>query len=233
VSANELGLLRDEAVPPASPPDPVTEAPEAPMEKALATDIESDEVPDVPPPDTPDDTDLIETNLFDEDTSEKELRIATLQQIQPENKQTPYQTVEALPEDAETEIPEPVMDKTPPPKKTTQMVLDEALGFCEAAQEFWQKGEFENALEALDQAYSLILDIELEDQPQQMQQKEDLRFLISKRILEIYASRNTVVNGSHNAIPLEMNRYVQAEIRLFTQGGEKKFFKQSLIRSGK
>ena len=113
------------------------------------------------------------------------------------------------------------------------MTLDEALGFCEAAQEFWQKGELDNALEALDQAYSLILDIEHEDQPQQMQQKEDLRFLISKRILEIYASRNTVVNGSHNAIPLEMNRHVQAEIRLFTQGGEKNFFKQSLVRSGK
>ncbi|MBW1865147.1 MAG: lytic transglycosylase domain-containing protein, partial [Deltaproteobacteria bacterium] len=113
------------------------------------------------------------------------------------------------------------------------MILDEALGFCEAAQEFWQKGELENALEALDQAYSLILDIELEDQPQQMQQKEDLRFLISKRILEIYASRNTVANGSHNAIPLEMNRHVKAEIRLFTKGGEKNFFKQSLVRSGK
>jgi membrane-bound lytic murein transglycosylase D len=113
------------------------------------------------------------------------------------------------------------------------MILDEALGFCEAAQEFWQKGELENALEALDQAYSLILDIEVDDQPSLMQQKEDIRFLISKRILEIYASRNIVVNGNYNAIPLDMNRYVEAEIRLFTTGAEKKFFIQSYIRSGR
>jgi len=232
-SANEFGLLRDNAVSPETPPDPVAEPPEVPVESTLPTDKEADERLDELPPDTPVDTDLAETNIVDEIIPEKEFGTVAPQQIQPEDRQALYQVDEALPEDADTEIPEPVIDKTPPPQKTTQMFLDEALGFCEAAQEFWQKGEFENALEALDQAYSLILDIELEDQPQQMQQKEDLRFLISKRILEIYASRNTVANGSHNAIPLEMNRHVQAEIRLFTQGGEKNFFKQSLVRSGK
>jgi membrane-bound lytic murein transglycosylase D len=237
-SANEFGLLRDTTVSPATPPVPVAEPPEVPVQNAIPTDKEADETVDELPPDTPDDTDLAETNIVDDDIPEKELSIATLQQIQPEDRQALYQVNEALPEDADTEIadaeiPEPVIDKTPPPQKTTQMILDEALGFCKAAQEFWQKGELENALESLDQAYSLILDIELEDQPQQMQQKEDLRFLISKRILEIYASRNTVANGSHNAIQLEMNRHVQAEIRLFTKGGEKNFFKQSLVRSGK
>lgn len=124
------------------------------------------------------------------------------------------------------------------PEKSVQTSLDEALGFCQAAQEFWQKGELENALEALDQAYSLILeieieDMELEDQPDQIQQKEDIRFLISKRILEIYASRNIVVQGNHNAIPLSMNKYVRAELRLFTTGKEKNFFRQSLVRSGR
>jgi len=233
-SANEFGLLRDNAVSPETPPDPVAEPPEVPVESTLPTDKEADETLDELPPDTPVDTDLAETNIVDEIIPEKEFGTVAPQQIQPEDRQALYQVDEALPEDADTEIPEPVIDKTPPPQKTTQMFLDEALGFCKAAQEFWQKGELENALEALDQAYSLILDIELEDQPpQQMQQKEDLRFLISKRILEIYASRNTVANGSHNAIPLEMNRHVKAEIRLFTQGGEKNFFKQSLVRSGK
>ena len=212
----------------------MAEPPEVPVESTLPTDKEADETLDELPPDTPVDTDLAETNIVDEIIPEKEFGTVAPQQIQPEDRQALYQVDEALPEDADTEIPEPVIDKTPPPQKTTQMFLDEALGFCKAAQEFWQKGELENALEALDQAYSLILDIELEDQPpQQMQQKEDLRFLISKRILEIYASRNTVANGSHNAIPLEMNRHVKAEIRLFTQGGEKNFFKQSLVRSGK
>lgn len=114
-----------------------------------------------------------------------------------------------------------------------QQQLDEALDFCEAAQEFWQNGELESALEALDKAYSLILTIEPDDPPKMVQQKEDLRFLISKRILEIYASRNIVVNGDHNAIPREINRNIQKEIHRFTKGGEKRFFVESVKRSGK
>jgi len=115
-----------------------------------------------------------------------------------------------------------------------QSILDEALGFCEAAQDFWQKGELENAIEALDQAYSLILNIDVENAPPElMQQKEDLRFTISKRILEIYASRNIVVNGNHNAIPLTLNHYIKAEIYLFTEGKEKDFFLNAYRRSGR
>jgi hypothetical protein len=108
-----------------------------------------------------------------------------------------------------------------------QQQLDEALDFCEAAQEFWQKGELESALESLDKAYSLILTVEPDDPPKLVQQKEDLRFLISKRILEIYASRNIVVNGNHNAIPREINTNIQKEINRFTKGGEKRFFIES------
>ena len=64
------------------------------------------------------------------------------------------------------------------------------------------------------------------------QQKEDIRFTISKRILEIYASRNFAVNGNHKAIPMEMNSHIQAEINLFTTGIERNFFRESLKRSG-
>ncbi|MCJ7616342.1 MAG: LysM peptidoglycan-binding domain-containing protein [Desulfobacterales bacterium] len=113
-----------------------------------------------------------------------------------------------------------------------QSVLDEALDFCQISQDFWQKGELENALEALDQAYSLILNVDTDDDPNLIQQKEDLRFMISKRILEIYASRNIVVNGDHNAIPIVLNKHIKAEIDLFTKGGEKKFFIKSYKRSG-
>jgi len=101
------------------------------------------------------------------------------------------------------------------------------------SQELWQKGELENALEALDEAYSLILGVDADDSTKLIQQKEDLRFSIAKRILEIYASRNIVVNGAHNAIPLVTNRHIQAEINLFTKGKEKKFFIQSYKRSGR
>ena len=121
-------------------------------------------------------------------------------------------------------------DATP---KTEQAKLDEALEFCRDSQEYWQRGELEKAVEALDQAYLLILDVEPQDDFKLVQEKEDLRFMISKRILEIYASRNIVVNGNHNAIPLDMNRHVEAEIKRFTVGVEKDFFLRSLKRSGR
>ena len=119
------------------------------------------------------------------------------------------------------------------PEKKIQCIFDEALDFCEASQDFWQKGELENALEALDHAYSLILKIDTDDTAELIQQKEDLRYLISKRILEIYASRNIVVNGNHNAIPMVMNKHIQNEIDRFTKKGEKRFFIEAYKRSGK
>ena len=118
-------------------------------------------------------------------------------------------------------------------REKIQTFLDEALDFCQASQDFWQKGELENALEALDHAYDLILKTDTTDNPKLIQQKEDLRFMISKRILEIYASRNIVVNGNHNAIPQVMNKHVQLEIDHFTKYREKSFFINAYKRSGK
>jgi membrane-bound lytic murein transglycosylase D len=124
---------------------------------------------------------------------------------------------------------------TPAPviqKKKVRVSLDEALEYCQVSQEFWQKGELENALEALDRAYSLILEVDTEDNIKLIQEKEDLRFAISKRILEIYASRHVVVNGQHNEIPMLINKHVQAEIELLT-GNERQFFIDSYRRSGR
>ncbi|MGD2270732.1 MAG: LysM peptidoglycan-binding domain-containing protein [Desulfobacterales bacterium] len=118
-------------------------------------------------------------------------------------------------------------------EKRVQALLDEALEYCQASQQFWQKGELENAVGALDQAYALILKVDIDDQPKLIQQKDDLRFLISKRMLELYASRNIVVNGHHQAIPRVINRYVEAEIERFTIGEEKTFFSESYQRSGR
>lgn len=120
------------------------------------------------------------------------------------------------------------------PVQRTQLLLDEALDFCQVTQDFWQKGELENAIEALDHAYSLILKADLENRSAEfLQQKEDLRFTISKRLHEIYASRNIVLNGSHDAIPVAINRHIQLEINLFTKGREKAFFIDSYRRSGR
>jgi membrane-bound lytic murein transglycosylase D len=117
-------------------------------------------------------------------------------------------------------------------KKEGQPLLDEALDYVEVAQTNWHKGELDKALEALDNAYELILEVDTQQDVKLIQQKEDLRFLISKRILEIYASRNIVVSGLHDEIPMEMNSHVEAELKRFT-GAEKRFFIESYIRSGR
>ncbi|MEA1868131.1 MAG: LysM peptidoglycan-binding domain-containing protein [Thermodesulfobacteriota bacterium] len=113
-----------------------------------------------------------------------------------------------------------------------QYLLDAALDYCKASQEFWAEGYLNKAIDALDQAYGLIVKVDPESDPEFIQQKEDLRFMISKRILEIHASRYTAVNGNHKAIPLIMNSHVKQEIQRF-QGYEKKFFIESYKRSGK
>jgi membrane-bound lytic murein transglycosylase D len=77
-----------------------------------------------------------------------------------------------------------------------QELLDTALEYCNAAQDFWIEGSLDKAIEALDEAYSLVLRVDTEQHPELIQQTEDLRFMISKRILEIYASRYTAVNGN-------------------------------------
>lgn len=113
-----------------------------------------------------------------------------------------------------------------------QAKLDEALYFYQSSQDFWQQGELENALHALDNAYFLIIETDWLDLPKLTQQKDDLRFMISKRILEIYASRHNTAKGNHNAIPMVMNEHVQKEIEFFTTGDGRKFFINAYIRSG-
>ncbi|MFZ5571421.1 MAG: LysM peptidoglycan-binding domain-containing protein [Thermodesulfobacteriota bacterium] len=113
-------------------------------------------------------------------------------------------------------------------------VLDKALDLCQVAQNYWHKGELDNALQTLDEAYASILEVDTTHNPKLFQQKEDLRFLISKRILEIYASRHVVANGSHKEIPLTMNKHVQMEIDLFTKNKLlRDFFIASYGRSGR
>jgi len=113
-----------------------------------------------------------------------------------------------------------------------QAMLDSALDYCNASQEYWSEGNFEQAIATLDQAYTNVLKVNTHNNFELIQQKEDLRFTISKRILEIYASRYTAVNGNHNEIPMTMNKYVEREIKRF-QGPERKFFIASYRRSGK
>ncbi|ACN16707.1 MltD2 [Desulforapulum autotrophicum HRM2] len=122
--------------------------------------------------------------------------------------------------------------KKSPRSVAAQEKIDQALELCNSAQALWEKGELENALTELDSAYAAILDLDTNAHPLFTQQKEDIRYMISKRILEIYASRNIVVTGSHDAIPITLNAYVQKEINLLT-GSERNFFIHSMKRSGR
>jgi membrane-bound lytic murein transglycosylase D len=111
-------------------------------------------------------------------------------------------------------------------------LLDTALESCNTAQELWSQSNPEKAIEALDEAYQLLLKIDTESHPELVRQTEDLRFMISKRILEIYTSRFTTVNGNHKEIPLTMNANVEREIKSF-QGYEREFFTEGVKRSGR
>ncbi|WP_300667478.1 LysM peptidoglycan-binding domain-containing protein [Desulfoluna sp.] len=121
-----------------------------------------------------------------------------------------------LPEETEAELP----------------LFDRAIEYCKAAQTFWEKGDMDGALSSLDEAYGLILQVDTENAPLLLQQKEDLRFTISRRILEIYTSRTTTASFTRNAIPITINQQVQREIDIFTKK-DRRFFSESLKRAGK
>ncbi|MDL2286496.1 transglycosylase SLT domain-containing protein, partial [Desulfococcaceae bacterium OttesenSCG-928-F15] len=109
--------------------------------------------------------------------------------------------------------------------------FDQALDFYDAATDFCAARDYDAALEALDQAYDLILRAETRT-PTDFQQRDDLRLTIAKRILEVHSSRKMGVIGTRSPIQVPVNNpHVQAEIRRFT-GPEREFFKQSYRRSG-
>jgi len=129
--------------------------------------------------------------------------------------------------------PDTILFSTPPDMPLdpqSHAIVNKALSYCKKSQTCWQKEELEEALAALDKAYALLLKIDDEDDPGMVKRKEDLRYLISKRILEIYASRNTMAKGHRRAIPVEMNHYVQKEIDYLMRGD---FFVNAYKRSGR
>ncbi|MCG8549915.1 MAG: LysM peptidoglycan-binding domain-containing protein [Desulfobacterales bacterium] len=130
----------------------------------------------------------------------------------------------------ETSVLQPETKVRHQTSKTDQEKIDQALELCNETQRYWEEGNLEEALSSLDAAYALMLEIDKTDNSEVNQQKEDIRYLISKRVLEIYASRQIVVTGHHDAIPITLNDHVNAEIKRLT-GPERKFFIRSLNRS--
>ncbi|MCW7752422.1 LysM peptidoglycan-binding domain-containing protein [Desulfobotulus sp. H1] len=115
-------------------------------------------------------------------------------------------------------------------EKTITSPFDQALDFYDTANEFWMAGEYDSALESLDQAYDLIMRAETLT-PTDLQQRDDIRLTIARRILEVYSSRTIGVEGKQSAIQIPDNVYVQREIDRFT-GQERLFFERAYRRSG-
>ncbi len=111
-----------------------------------------------------------------------------------------------------------------------QDLMEKALELLEIADQSWKNGDIENAFNMLDKAYELLLDAN--GDAEIARQKDDLRLLISRRILALYSSSQTIkTNGKASEIPCLMNRDVEKEIRSF-QGPEREFFISSYQRSG-
>jgi len=115
-------------------------------------------------------------------------------------------------------------------KVTDQQNMDDALDLVDQAQLLWEEGDLQGALGLLDQAYSLI--VEVDGDPTISWQRDDLRYIIAKRVMEIYTSRSNVATGKQSEIPLVMNKDVQKEIKKF-QGGDRDFFMRSYKRAGR
>lgn len=109
--------------------------------------------------------------------------------------------------------------------------LEEVLNTYQEALSAWERGESEEALAALDDAYSIILKVKLPQDSPLAQEKKDLRLLIAQRIQEICASHFTAVRDNHKTIPLVENKYVNAEIESF-QTRERKYFEEAFQRAG-
>lgn len=142
---------------------------------------------------------------------------------------------EAVDASADPVLPSQTEKNASGPKKDIadddQALLDTALDLTETAQEYWKDNDMDQAIESLDQAYALILKVP-GNNPKLSQQKDDLRFMISKRIMELYASRQVAVKGNHNEIPRVVNDHVLREIQSF-QTVERDFFLESYKRSGR
>ena len=110
-------------------------------------------------------------------------------------------------------------------------MLQQSLDEYESSKGLWDAGELDEALAALDRAYEAMAHVATNGDSAMSQEKENLRQLISRRIVEIYASRRAVVGDSEKSIPRVVNADVEREIASF-QGRERAFFLAAYQRSG-
>jgi membrane-bound lytic murein transglycosylase D len=108
--------------------------------------------------------------------------------------------------------------------------VDEIVELLRLAQAYRDKGDMDNAIKALDKAYEILL-AEEEESSTVVRQKDDMRLLIARKILDIYTGKRASTIGKQSEIPLILNADVEKEIRSF-QTIERNFFERSYERSG-
>lgn len=111
-------------------------------------------------------------------------------------------------------------------------ILADSLEAYETADQLWMQGRFDAAFSALDGAFALMSEVDPDGDALVAQEKEDLRRLISRKIVEIYASQRNVVGDFYGSVPLDVNSYVEREIASF-QGPERQSFLEGFRRSGR
>lgn len=104
--------------------------------------------------------------------------------------------------DKEEKSPETAQKKEESIIEDASSLLEEAMDAYQDAQLAWEKGDLDTALNALDEAYALILKAKIPFDSPLLQEKNDLRLLIARRIQEIYASRLTTVGENNKTIPI-------------------------------
>lgn len=143
---------------------------------------------------------------------------------------------------AKTEIParekqlEPLENSAPDKalpqeKEELSVIMEEAMNACQDCDQHWAKGQLDDALSALDEAYALLLKMELPPDSPLSQEKANLRLMIAKRIQTVHASRISTPRQNHKTIPLDENKYVLKEIESF-RTVERKSFEEAYERSG-
>ncbi len=169
----------------------------------------------------------------------------------------PASTPEPTPSTMEvspTVIPEPTAtpapDRTPPAAEPMTLPPDDAtvtsgaetdeppadpaadaLSAYEEAVSAYQHGDLEAALDHLDEAYRAMLEIPEDGGPELVEQRENLRVLVARLVLEIEASETAAANGNGSSIPITTNDHVTRELASF-KGAEREFFLASYRRSG-
>ena len=117
------------------------------------------------------------------------------------------------------------------PPSDPSRLLHDSLDAFESAGALWRDGALEDAITALDSAYALMSQVPVDGDPVLVQEKENLRGLISRRVVEIYASRRSAVGDPSASIPRILNDEVRREIESF-QGREREQFLEGYRRSG-